>query len=445
MADIALRLKVFVASPGDLRSERDIVERLVGNEAEECKRHRLLLDCFRWENGTTPGYERPQSKINRQLRTAELTVVMFWTRLGSAATFGGQETAALEELRIAGEQAVTGAADDLFVYFKTAPPPPEANVVDVDRVRQLRERLEQSKEAFLGEFNTQLEFETLFRRHLRFWIERWFGVPEICEFALDHSSGGSVAPGALSDSRLHAVLSKLDLPHVRPAVEAVGRFATHAYQREGPMAWVRPLSAELVSELRGLPRNQFGYLLEPQPHALGESPDALSAAPLSRANGEVHFSDQEWFFFCCAVGLTQAIISGDVTSVARYPYSNPVHQYLKGLALEWKLTKALVPVLRQWLTNGDGATANRPIARNFAAYVLGILGASEAQEDLARAIAIDSGKDVRLYCVTSLGKLRARQQLPVLKELYAREPDPMFRLTIAQAICRMTGVAEYEL
>lgn len=61
MADLALRLKVFVASPRELMAERDIVERLVGAQASECQRHRLLLQCFRWENGVTPGYERPQA------------------------------------------------------------------------------------------------------------------------------------------------------------------------------------------------------------------------------------------------------------------------------------------------------------------------------------------------------------------------------------------------
>jgi hypothetical protein len=80
-----------------------------------------------------------------------------------------------------------------------------------------------------------------------------------------------------------------------------------------------------------------------------------------------------------------------------------------------------------------------------AAYVLGMLGAIDAQEDLARAAVDDLGQDVRLYCVTSLGKLRARQQLPVLKQLYAREADQQLRLMIAQAICRMTGVADYEM
>jgi HEAT repeat protein len=97
------------------------------------------------------------------------------------------------------------------------------------------------------------------------------------------------------------------------------------------------------------------------------------------------------------------------------------------------------------LTSEDGCTDNRPIARNFAAYVLGMIGAIDAQDDLARAIQSDRGREVKLYAIAALGKLRARQQMTVLKELFFHEADPNTRLMIAQAMCRMTGVAEYEM
>lgn len=178
------------------------------------------------------------------------------SRRTTPATFEGQETGTLEELRIAGEQVVTGASDDLFIYFKTTPAPGEANLVNLDRVRQLRDRLDGSKEAFIAEFNTQLEFETVFRRPLRLWIERWIGIPEICEFALDHSGGSSVPATILSDARLHAVLCSLDLAHVRAATEVLGRFATEIYQRE--VAWVRPLTSGVVRNSGTCPITNLG-------------------------------------------------------------------------------------------------------------------------------------------------------------------------------------------
>ena len=171
----------------------------------------------------------------------------------------------------------------------------------------------------------------------------------------------------------------------------------------------------------------------------------MSILPFVCSNGAVHFADPEWFSFFCAVGLLDGIRDGRLQAVARLPYVNSVHQFLKALVVEFRCRQQVVPVLAEWLKNRDGATANRPIARNFAAYVLGMIGATEAQEDLACAAAQDRGQDVRLYAVAALGKLRARQQLPALRSLFASEVDSQVRLMIAQAVCRITGVAEFEM
>ena len=89
--------------------------------------------------------------------------------------------------------------------------------------------------------------------------------------------------------------------------------------------------------------------------------------------------------------------------------------------------------------------ANKPIVRNFAAYVLGMLGALEAQDALARACETDRGQDVALYSVTSLGKIRSRRYLDLLVDQFEKVSDSHLRLTIGQAICRIIGIAEYEL
>lgn len=74
-----------------------------------------------------------------------------------------------------------------------------------------------------------------------------------------------------------------------------------------------------------------------------------------------------------------------------------------------------------------------------------MLGSLHAQDDLARAARDDRGQDVRLYCITSLGKLRSRRHLMLLVRLYREETDPRLRLTIGQAVCRIVGIAHYEL
>jgi HEAT repeat protein len=77
--------------------------------------------------------------------------------------------------------------------------------------------------------------------------------------------------------------------------------------------------------------------------------------------------------------------------------------------------------------------------------VLGMLGAVEAHEDLARVIDEDDGEGVREYCVASLGRMRARVQMPMLADLFKRTEDADLRLMIAQAISRMVGAADYPM
>lgn len=105
----------------------------------------------------------------------------------------------------------------------------------------------------------------------------------------------------------------------------------------------------------------------------------------------------------------------------------------------------MIEVLRRWLLSANGCTDGKPIARNFAAYVLGMLNAIEAQDDLASVLYNETGDDVQIYAILSLGRMRARVQLPVLVDLFNRTDGSQARLLVAQAVSRMVGIADYSL
>ena len=128
-------------------------------------------------------------------------------------------------------------------------------------------------------------------------------------------------------------------------------------------------------------------------------------------------------------------------AVWKKPYQNDIHEFLKVLAIKHRpaLTKTLVA----WLTREGGVTDNLPIARNFAAYVLGTIGATDAANALARTAQQDRGLDVRLYCVTSLAKLRSRRHLSTLVRLYHDPDNREIEDTVAAAICHIVGIARY--
>lgn len=75
---------MFVASPSDVQSERDLLESVVDeiNELAETTGH--ILRLVRWEKDVRPGVaDDPQEVVNRQAHAADITIVVFWKRLGT--------------------------------------------------------------------------------------------------------------------------------------------------------------------------------------------------------------------------------------------------------------------------------------------------------------------------------------------------------------------------
>lgn len=423
---------MFVASPGDLFDERNLVEEEVRFASEEGARSGVQLDCFRWEEDTTPGLERRlQERASREVRSAELTIVMFWYRLGSAASLTGSETATAEELRVAGEQVANGYADDVFVYFKQATPPMGVDPADVAAVRAFRQRLATQRQQNVADFLGLDDLRTRLRRDLARWARRWFAMRDVCAYLLRGSEGAMANSQHLGESCLTRLNSVWE-PVASPELErAVGRIACSAYQTLGPTAFQNPLrlSRRAADEVQQLCR----------PHLRS------GQLPFRIAGYQLTFDGAEWFFLCCALGLIDAIGASRVDAVTTRPYVNPVHQLLSALAAQRRLVGHLADELRRWLRNDGDLTSARPVARNFAAYVLGMIGAIDAQDDLAMALAHDPDASVRLYCITSLGKLRARRYLETLLERFRASSDAVERDTTAKALCRMTGLAHFEL
>ena len=64
-------LRVVVASPGDVKAEREIVPKVIEEVNRNFGReHRLHLDVYRWETDSHPGFhpEGPQGLIDRILK-----------------------------------------------------------------------------------------------------------------------------------------------------------------------------------------------------------------------------------------------------------------------------------------------------------------------------------------------------------------------------------------
>ena len=440
MADLALRLTIFVASPNDVAEERDVVESVVEEMKEDCARQRLLLQTFRWEKQPTPGAEPPQTITNRYLRSSELTVVILGSRLGSIVEGNGKETGTLQEFRLAGESVSKGLSDNVFVYFRRSKNGGRVSNNGAGEVNAFREHLMQSNQVFFVDYESIEAFRKRIRTDLRKWIEGWYSVPSICDYAARRGVPTAVSVDQLAENRMSDASRVFNVDFADERCARLGKLAVSLYQTGANAGFT--LS---TADWPWIYDDRFIRTSAAAENTCSIAGQLVPVRPLLVRRESISFSHNEWFYLFCAVGLVSSLLAREVDAVARRPYPNPVHQYLKALSQAHR--PEIVQVLRSWLLNDDGATTGKPIARNFAAYVLGMLVATEAQDELAQAIREDSGEDVKIYAIAALGKLRARRQLPVLVDVFNQSlpNDAQIRDMAAQAVCRTIGFLNYEL
>jgi hypothetical protein len=423
MAQFALKLQVFIASPGDVEEERDIASAVIAKVAEEVRKRNIMLVPYRWEHNATPGLGRPQDLINPDLKQSELVIAIFGERIGSPSSLHSPETGSEEELRLTRELIRRGESDEVFVYFKSGIQ--EADVRDQEQFRKvndLKASLEQSRSVFGWRYKSTTEFEEALRKHVADWVTRWERILDIALFTLKNSHYIKLQQEERPENTLDLLRRIVDWDHYPDDLKILGQTATEHYQTYGPPGISQPLA--LTSKISSA--------------FVGSSP-----LPLTKADRQLFFSADVWYHFFCAYGLFHAILEDRVKAVDRIPYANRIHQLLLGIIhlQEANVSDRICENLVKWLKAKNG----KPIARNYAAYSLGMFGFLDASDHLADAAINDTGRDVKLYCITSLGKLRARRHKRLLIDFYNNEPQENMRVTIGQALCRLTGLIDYEL
>ena len=97
MADTKKHIRVFLASPGDLRDERIAAKATVDHINKMLSDFEgYHVDLVDWED-TLPQYGRAQAVINQDLETCELFVGMLWERWGTPPSKDGTSTSGFEE------------------------------------------------------------------------------------------------------------------------------------------------------------------------------------------------------------------------------------------------------------------------------------------------------------------------------------------------------------
>lgn len=124
--------KVFIASPDDVISERDIIEK----EIHKISIPNVRLKVIRWENDlpSTSG-TKPQDLINNYLLDeCDLLVGLFWTKFGKKTK--NADSGTVEEI----EKFILNRKPVILYFFDKPVNPLSINSEDIEKIKQFREK-----------------------------------------------------------------------------------------------------------------------------------------------------------------------------------------------------------------------------------------------------------------------------------------------------------------
>jgi hypothetical protein len=168
------RLRIFVASPGDVSRERDHVNAL----ADELNRGiaseaGFVLEVIRWETHARPDMGRPQQLIFDQIGAVDIFIGIMWQRFGTPT--GVADSGSEEEFDHALDSWQQTGRPRMLCYFSLAPIEPPGSVEHAEqllKVARFRDRV--GKMALAWTYKSDAEFKERLREHLQQILLREF-------------------------------------------------------------------------------------------------------------------------------------------------------------------------------------------------------------------------------------------------------------------------------
>jgi len=168
-------LRVVVASPSDVKAERDIVPRVI-EEVNRNIAHKggLHLELYRWETDAHAGFHPlgPQGLIDPKLKIADcdLLIGIFWRRFGTPVPDAGSGTE--HEFRTAYHARLENKTKpQIFVYFSQKAYTPKSKEETDQWGLVLQFKRDFPKEGLWWDYKNKVEFETCLRNHLTQFLQ----------------------------------------------------------------------------------------------------------------------------------------------------------------------------------------------------------------------------------------------------------------------------------
>jgi hypothetical protein len=170
-------LRIVVASPSDVKAERD----LLSNVIEELNRgvaadRGLRLELSRWETDTYPGFhpEGPQGLIDPiiQITDCDLLIGIFWKKFGTPTADG--QTGTEHEINLAINAWNEKGSPQIFVYFSQKPYSPQSVSEAVQWAQVLGFKEKFPAQGLWSDYSDEEIFKDTVRNHLNNFIRDKF-------------------------------------------------------------------------------------------------------------------------------------------------------------------------------------------------------------------------------------------------------------------------------
>lgn len=173
MAQKFTGLRVILASPSDVRRERDSFAKIIEQVNNDTARLAgLHLDLWRWETDSRPGFNPmgPQGLIDTALGIAQcdLFVGVFWNRIGTATKFG--KTGTEHEFETAYQAWKRAGSPEIMFYFNEKPSNLTSDADLVQRGKVLAFKKALPEEGLYWHYNGHAEFVKMASQHLRKFV-----------------------------------------------------------------------------------------------------------------------------------------------------------------------------------------------------------------------------------------------------------------------------------
>jgi hypothetical protein len=165
MARRVTKLRIFVASPSDVRDERAGLAQIVDElNRTVCVDRNVMLELVRWETHVSPDLGRPQDDVNRQVGPFDVFIGIMWKRFGTPT--GRAESGTEEEFNLALKSWKATSTPRIMFYFNQAAYTLRSieEAEQIRKVFQFRRRVE--RYGIISEYTGFSEFKERVREHL---------------------------------------------------------------------------------------------------------------------------------------------------------------------------------------------------------------------------------------------------------------------------------------